>query len=82
MLELANGFGAALEMVLEAIAGNFWLAFLFIFLIAIGAAVFILGLFVPSTPVLLFAVSRGQRFHPATNTGTARTTKGQHHRDR
>lgn len=55
MLELLNGFGAALEMVLETISGNFWLAFWFVFLIAIGEAVFILGIFVPSTPVLLFA---------------------------
>ena len=40
---------------LDGIASNLWLSLLFIFLIAAGEAVFILGLFVPSTPVLLFA---------------------------
>lgn len=44
-----------IEPFLDTIAGNLWLSALFIFVIAAGEAVFILGLFVPSTPVLLFA---------------------------
>jgi undecaprenyl-diphosphatase len=55
MFELFHSLSAWLEAFLEAISGNFWLSFWFIFLIAIGEAVFILGLFVPSTPVLLLA---------------------------
>lgn len=55
MFELFHSLGAGLEAFLAAISANFWLSFGFIFLIAIGEAVFILGLFVPSTPVLLLA---------------------------
>ncbi len=42
-----------LETLLNAVSDNFWLSIGFIFVVAIGEAVFILGLFVPSTPVLL-----------------------------
>lgn len=55
MLELFNALTGWLEMVLEAISGNFWLSLWFIFIIAATEAVFILGLFIPSTPVLLLA---------------------------
>ena len=52
MLEIFTTLTGWLEMVLEAISGNFWLSLWFIFLIAATEAVFILGLFIPSTPVL------------------------------
>ena len=55
MLDLLHGLGAGLETLLETVSGNAWLAFALVFLVAIGEAVFILGLFVPSTPVLLLA---------------------------
>ena len=55
MFELFHSLGAGLEAFLEAISGNFWLSFWFIFAIAIAEAVFILGLFIPSTPILLLA---------------------------
>ena len=42
-----------LEQILNAIAGNLWLSVLFIFLVCIGEAVFIVGLLVPSLPILL-----------------------------
>ena len=42
-----------LEQILNAIAGNLWLSVVFIFLVCIGEAVFIVGLLVPSLPILL-----------------------------
>ena len=53
MFEFFHTISAYLETLLNAISGNFWLTFWFIFAVAIGEAIFILGLFVPSTPVLL-----------------------------
>ena len=55
MLDLFHAFSTWLEVFLETIAGNFWLSFWFIFAVAITEAVFILGLFIPSTPILLLA---------------------------
>ena len=55
MFELFHSLSASLEALLETISGNFWLSFWFIFVVAIAEAVFILGLFVPSTPILLLA---------------------------
>jgi undecaprenyl-diphosphatase len=55
MLDLFHSFSTWLEVFLETISGNFWLSFWFIFAIAITEAVFILGLFIPSTPILLLA---------------------------
>jgi undecaprenyl-diphosphatase len=55
MFEFFHTISLYLETFLDAISGNFWLTFWFIFGVAIGEAVFILGLFVPSTPVLLMA---------------------------
>lgn len=55
MLDLLHTLSAYLEAFLNSISDNFWLSILFIFLVAIGEAVFILGLLVPSTPVLLLA---------------------------
>ena len=55
MFDIFHNVSVYLEEFLNAISGNFWLTFWFIFAVAIGEAVFILGLFVPSTPVLLMA---------------------------
>jgi membrane protein DedA with SNARE-associated domain len=44
-----------LDGLLNGISSNFWLSMLFIFAISIGECVFVLGLLVPSTPVLLLA---------------------------
>jgi len=55
MFELFHSLSASLEALLETISGNFWLSFWFIFAVAIAEAVFILGLFIPSTPILLLA---------------------------
>lgn len=53
MIEFLHSVSVWLETLLNAVSDNFWLSVGFIFLVAIGEAVFILGLFVPSTPVLL-----------------------------
>lgn len=53
MLDFLHMLSAYLEAFLNSVSDNFWLSMLFIFLVAIGEAVFILGLLVPSTPVLL-----------------------------
>jgi len=55
MLDIFTALDGWLEMLLGQISGNLWLALGFIFLIASAEAVFILGLFIPSTPVLLLA---------------------------
>jgi len=55
MFDIFHAVSTCLESFLAAISGNFWLTFWFIFAVAIGEAVFVLGLFVPSTPVLLMA---------------------------
>lgn len=53
MIEFLHSTSVWLETLLNTVSDNFWLSIGFIFLVAIGEAVFILGLFVPSTPVLL-----------------------------
>lgn len=53
MLDLLHQFSEFLRAVLESISDNFWLSMLFIFLVCIGEAVFIVGLLVPSLPILL-----------------------------
>ena len=50
---LLNWITAYLEQILNGIAGNLWLSVVFIFLVCIGEAVFIVGLLVPSLPILL-----------------------------
>jgi len=55
MFELFHSLSAGLEAFLELISDNFWLSFWFVFAVAIAEAVFILGLFIPSTPILLLA---------------------------
>lgn len=53
MFEFFHTIALYLETLLNAISGNFWLTFWFIFGVAIGEALFVVGLFIPSTPVLL-----------------------------
>jgi undecaprenyl-diphosphatase len=53
MFEFFHSISAWLEMFLQGISDNFWLSLVFIFLVCIGEAVFILGLLVPSLPILL-----------------------------
>ncbi len=53
MFSFIHDISIWLEAVLTAISSNFWLSLLFIFLVCIGEAVFILGLLVPSLPILL-----------------------------
>ncbi|MBN9307851.1 DedA family protein [Devosia sp.] len=55
MLEIFTALAGWLQLLLEQVAANLWLAIAFIFVIAATEAVFILGLFIPSTPVLLLA---------------------------
>ena len=52
-MEFLHDISAYLEAILVSISANFWLAMLFIFLVCIGEAVFIVGLLVPSLPILL-----------------------------
>lgn len=63
MFEFFQAVSSWLELFLEGISDNFWLSLLFIFLVCIGEAVFILGLLVPSLPVLLLVggiIAEGQ----------------------
>ena len=53
MFSFINDISAWLEAILTAISSNLWLSLLFIFLVCIGEAVFIIGLLVPSLPILL-----------------------------
>ena len=53
MFSFIHDISIWLEAILTAISSNFWLSLLFIFLVCIGEAVFILGLLVPSLPILL-----------------------------
>ena len=53
MFDLFHHVSEFLNAILNSVSDNFWLSLTFIFLVAIGEAVFILGLLVPSTPVLL-----------------------------
>jgi membrane protein DedA with SNARE-associated domain len=63
MLDIFHQLSLLLEQFLSSIADNFWLSMLFIFLVSIGECVFILGILVPSTPVLLLTgglISHGE----------------------
>ena len=53
MFSFIHDISIWLEAILTGISSNFWLSLLFIFLVCIGEAVFILGLLVPSLPILL-----------------------------
>lgn len=53
MFEFVNDISTWLELVLRGISDNFWLSMLFIFLVCLGEAVFIVGALVPSMPILL-----------------------------
>ena len=53
MIEFFHSISTWLELFLQGISDNFWLSLVFIFLVCIGEAVFIVGLLVPSLPILL-----------------------------
>ena len=53
MFSFIHDISIWLEAILTAISSNFWLSLVFIFLVCIGEAVFIVGLLVPSLPILL-----------------------------
>jgi undecaprenyl-diphosphatase len=53
MFDFLHQISIYLEQILQGISDNFWLSLVFIFLVCIGEAVFILGLLVPSLPILL-----------------------------
>lgn len=57
MLDVFHQMSLWLDGLLNNISDNFWLSMLFIFLVSLGECVFLLGLFVPSTPVLLLTGS-------------------------
>jgi undecaprenyl-diphosphatase len=57
MFEFFHHLSLWLNDFLDGISSNFWLSILFIFGVSIGECVFVLGLLVPSTPVLLLAGS-------------------------
>jgi undecaprenyl-diphosphatase len=42
-----------ISSIMEAVSGNYWLFVFLVFLVCVGEAVFILGLLVPSLPILL-----------------------------
>ena len=63
MLGWLHQFSDYLSFILESIASNLWLSVLFIFLVCIGEAVFIIGLAVPSLPILVLTgglIAHGQ----------------------
>jgi membrane protein DedA with SNARE-associated domain len=53
MIDFLHQISLYLEQFLQGISDNFWLSLVFIFLVCIGEAVFIVGLLVPSLPILL-----------------------------
>jgi undecaprenyl-diphosphatase len=53
MTDIIHVIAEFLNNFINSVSDNLWMSVLFIFLVAIGEAVFILGLLVPSTPVLL-----------------------------
>jgi len=56
-MDILHQLSGWLDALLTSISDNFWLSMAFIFLVSIGECVFVLGLFVPSTPVLLLTGS-------------------------
>ena len=74
MFSFIHDISAWLEAILTAISSNFWLSLLFIFLVCIGEAVFILGLLVPSLPILLLTgglIAQGAQLLEAVDTQQA-----------
>jgi len=55
MFDIFHSVSVYLTEFLNAVSGNFWLTFWFIFTVSIGEALFVVGLFIPSMPVLLLA---------------------------
>ena len=63
MLGWLHQFSDYLGFILEGIASNLWLSIAFIFLVCIGEAVFIIGIAVPSLPILVLTgglIAHGQ----------------------
>jgi undecaprenyl-diphosphatase len=55
MLDLLTQSSDYLHAMLAAISDNLWLSIVFIFLVSVGEAIFVVGILVPSLPILLFA---------------------------
>ena len=53
MLELFHQIADWINGILQSVSGNYWLFVFLVFLVCVGEAVFILGLLVPSLPILL-----------------------------
>ena len=53
MLELVHQIADWINEILRSVSGNYWLFVFLVFLVCVGEAVFILGLLVPSLPILL-----------------------------
>ena len=53
MFEWLTSISDYLAAFLQSVSDNFWLSILFIFLVCLGEAVFIVGMLVPSMPILL-----------------------------
>jgi membrane protein DedA with SNARE-associated domain len=53
MLDIFHQIIAIISNTLTAVSSNYWLFVLLVFLVCVGEAVFILGLLVPSLPILL-----------------------------
>jgi membrane protein DedA with SNARE-associated domain len=53
MLDIFHLITDWISMTMEAVASNYWLFVFLVFLVCVGEAVFILGLLVPSLPILL-----------------------------
>ena len=54
-MEIFHAITEWISAVMLGVSSNYWLFVFLVFLVCVGEAVFILGLFVPSTPVLLMA---------------------------
>ncbi len=53
MLEIFHLISEWISAILLSVSGNYWLFVFLVFLVCVGEAVFILGLLVPSLPILL-----------------------------
>jgi undecaprenyl-diphosphatase len=53
MLEIFNQIADLIGNILTSVSSNYWLFVFLVFLVCVGEAVFILGLLVPSLPILL-----------------------------
>ena len=53
MLEIFHQISDLIGNILTSVSGNYWLFVFLVFLVCVGEAIFILGLLVPSLPILL-----------------------------